>query len=50
MLDHGRQAHVERPRQLAHRGRAAAEAFNQVTAGGVAEGPEHLVDRLILKH
>ncbi len=26
------------------------EAFDQVTAGGVAQGPEDLVDRLILKH
>ena len=50
MLDHGRQAHLERLGQLAHRGGAAAEAFHQVTAGGITQRPEHVVDRLILKH
>ena len=50
VLDHGREGHVQRPGQLAHRGRAGAEAFDQVAAGGIAQGPEDLVDRLILKH
>ncbi len=50
MLDDGRQAHLERLRQLADRGGAAAEAFHQVTPGGIPQCPEHVVDRLILKH
>jgi len=50
VLHDGREGHVERPGELAHRGRARAQALDQVAAGGVAERPEHLVDRLILKH
>ena len=50
VLHDGGQGHLERPGQLAHRGRAGAEAFDQVAAGGVAQGPEDLVDRLTLKH
>jgi hypothetical protein len=50
MLDHGRQAHVERPGQLAHCGGTAAETFHQVASSAVTQRSEHVVDWLILKH
>ena len=50
VLHDGREGHVEWPGQLAHRGRAGAQAFDQVAAGGIAQRSEDLVDRLILKH
>ena len=50
VLQDGGERHVEGPGELADRGRACAEAFDQVTTGGVAQGPEDLVEGLILKH
>ena len=50
MLDHGGQRHVEGPSQITHGGGATAEALDQVPPRRVAEGPEDVVDGVILKH
>src|SRR6187431_1267946 len=49
VLDHSGQSHRERLRELAHRGRAAAQAVHHTPAHGVGERVKYAVERRSLR-
>ena len=50
VLEHTRHGHRQRPRQLADRSRAAAEALEDVPAGRIRDGVEPVIERGTLNH
>ncbi len=49
MLHDRGERHVEGLGELAHRGRPAAQPLDHGPAGGIGQGPEDLVERVVLR-